>query len=279
MHKKQSKELASCMKAIEEAVITKPAWMKYSEKSNLFKAACTSAIRAIEIRSNASTTAKIDKNVTEKNTGDAAWCTMAAVLEGHSPEFGINTCTCAAQFSETNPGQNIMQSTKYCSTKYRTPEVAGFRLLFEKEGLRFGYLEDSIQQVFIRGNYGRYISFAGRSTNSYAGSSSYIIPGKPGYINCEQGSSGSILGWTSGGSCYGESGTDPLVIPGQPGGTQEGIFPYLLDCQDKTFDRKGDMSRAGGGKKGWIDISEDPVAAYVADAYCPIIQTLPRNKS
>jgi len=145
-----------------------------------------------------------------------------------------------------------------------------------KEGLRFAYRESSIRQAYIKGEYGRYISFVGRSESGYTGSSGVIIPGEEGYIDCGYIGTGNKFGWATGGGCYGKSGTAPLYIPGQPGGLQKGVFFYILDCKDKTFDRKGDISSISGGRKGWMDISEDPVAASVADIYCPVIDTIPK---
>ena len=47
---------------------------------------------------------------------------------------------------------------------------------------------------------------------------------------------------------------DPIYVPGEKGGVQLKVFKYLLDCQEKTVDRKSDMADADGGikKLGWI---------------------------
>ena len=77
---------------------------------------------------------------------------------------------------------------------------------------------------------------------------------------------------------YEEVGTDPIYVPGKKGGVQLKVFKYLLDCQDKTFDRKGDVADADGGiKKGWMDVFNDGTASFVTDVYCPIISTLPKG--
>ena len=71
---------------------------------------------------------------------------------------------------------------------------------------------------------------------------------------------------------------DPIYVPGEKGGVKLKVFKNLLDFQDKTFDRKGDIADADGGiKKGWMDISNDPTAIYAYESYCPIISTLPKQ--
>ena len=81
-----------------------------------------------------------------------------------------------------------------------------------------------------------------------------------------------------GGGCYRKGGTDPIYVPGEKGGVKLKVFKNLLDFQDKTFDRKGDIADADGGiKKGWMDISNDPTAIYAYESYCPIISTLPKQ--
>ena len=138
---------------------------------------------------------------------------------------------------------------------------------------------NSVKQQKIRGSYGRYITFTGRTSNSYKGE---VIPGKQGFIDCSWGGSGSAYinknygsgGWSSGGKCYGEEGTPEKVIPG---GEDRRYYKYSLDCVDKTFDRKGDRKyHSGVAKKGWMKIGNDPTAKLAHTLYCSSINDLPK---
>ena len=46
----------------------------------------------------------------------------------------------------------------------------------------FTYRKSTIRQLKIRGSYGRYITFWGRSVNDYSGTPGYYNPGSPGSI-------------------------------------------------------------------------------------------------
>ena len=137
----------------------------------------------------------------------------------------------------------------------------------------------SVKQQQIRGGFGRYIKFVGRTTNSYRGE---IIPGKEGFIDCDWGGSGSAYinknygsgSWSSGGSCYGEEGRPEKIIQG---GVDRRYYKYSLDCVDKTFDRKGDREgHVGSLKKGWMKIGNDPTAILADALYCSSIDDLPK---
>ncbi len=125
----------------------------------------------------------------------------------------------------------------------------------------------SVKQLKVRDRYGRYITFVGRTPNVFGGSSGIYLPGSPGTTSCN-----TIGSYTS---CSTTGYIAPTSIPGQPGGVQNKQFVYELDCQDMTFDRKGDLKNANGDKWGWLDVIQDPTARAVADKYCPIIHTLP----
>ena len=150
----------------------------------------------------------------------------------------------------------------------------------------YGIKINSLKQAKIRKRHGRYLSFMGKTTNKYSGTSSYTIPGTPGYLNCNWGSSGNLYGnsssfyggYSSGGNCYGREGTDPIYVPGKAAGVQKNFFKYLLDCEDKTFDRKGDIKTAGQiYRKGWMNIAEDRTALYAHGVFCPILPTLTKE--
>ena len=130
----------------------------------------------------------------------------------------------------------------------------------------YNYEKDSVRKLKIRGKYGRYLTFIGRTANTYRGTSGSFSPGTSGTLNC------SSYGSTT--SCYRSGAIAPSYTPSKPGGTQRRRFRYELDCQDQTYNIKGDLNTAGGFKKGWMHVSNDPVANAVAKKYCPIIDTL-----
>ncbi len=119
----------------------------------------------------------------------------------------------------------------------------------------YNYEENSVKQIKVRGRYGRYITFTGKTTNTYRG-----MPG-----NCRSVSYPGPYGKTQ--------SIRTFCTQGTPGGTENRTYKYELDCEDLTFDRKGD-SEGGIINKGWMNIEEDPVANAVAKKYCPIINKL-----
>ena len=144
-----------------------------------------------------------------------------------------------------------------------------------REPSTYNYEKDSVRQLKIRGKYGRYITFIGRTANTYSGTSGSYSPGSRGTLNCS--TYGSSTYATT--NCYRTGYAAPSYTPGRPGGTQYQRFRYELDCQDQTYNIKGDLSSAGGFKKGWMHVSNDPVASVVSRKYCPIIDNLPFNQT
>lgn len=126
------------------------------------------------------------------------------------------------------------------------------------------YEADTVRQLQVRGEWGRYLTFTGMTVNSWKGTEASIIGGTPDKTVC-----------TASGSCYTITGSKPQLIPSKPGGTEVKLFTYELDCKDLTFDRKGDKASAGGGNHGWMTVEKDPTAQAVAAKYCPMIETLP----
>ena len=199
-----------------------------------------------------------------------------------SEQQAVNYCSCA--MGQTLKFPFKYEHYPYCFTRAVDPLVAGDMRLFIKENGKYswsyGLREDSLRQAKIRDKYGRYLSFNARSTNAYSGE---YIPGERGYIDCDWGSSGSISGdrdsisggYSSSGGCVGEDSTPSITIPG---GIDEEVYSYLLDCKDKTFDRKGDrISVSGGFNKGWQDVSNDSAASYVSETYCPVMEIVPKG--
>jgi len=136
---------------------------------------------------------------------------------------------------------------------------------------RYSYDDEKVYQLKVRGSYGRYITFVGRTTNQYSGTPSYYNPGSPGTLNCAT----NLYGTYGSTNCYRTGYVAPSYRAGTAAGTQQGQFRYELDCQDMTFDRKGDRL-SGSSMKGWMDVSDDPTAAAVAKRFCPQASTLPK---
>ena len=217
----------------------------------------------------------------------------------HSPKVIENLCSCYVSNKEINPliksnsnvptsiGQRVFKS---CSNQEVYTYLYGGDVFFKDEYFSplnpgkfskdYSVNVNSIKQEKIRGKYGRYITFYGRTTNSYSGET---IQAKPGFIDCDWGGSGSAyynknygsVSWSSDGYCYGEEGTPEKVIPG---GVDRQYFKYTLDCKDKTFDRKGDrVNYAGGAMKGWMKTNNDPTAILAQVLYCDSINELPKK--
>ena len=205
-----------------------------------------------------------------------------------------NICTC--YYNKVDIGtSNIEEKVKkkyfhQCQREEVLNYVYGGKLFlnkifFESKYPRRGSNENynviinSVQQLKIRGEYGRYITFIGTTENSYSGKT---FSAKPGYIDCEWGGSGSSSynknsgsgSWSTDGYCYGKEGTPERVIPD---GIEVRRFRYELDCVDGTFDRKGDKADyADNSRKGWMGVMKDPTAFMAAKNYCPFIENLPK---
>ena len=132
----------------------------------------------------------------------------------------------------------------------------------------FSYEDTSVKQLKIRGQYGRYITFRGRSTNSWEGTSGSYNSGSQGTVSCTS--------YGNSTSCNRTGYVAPSYTPGTSGGSTNRSYRYELDCRDMTFDRKGDRAK-GIRKRGWMPVYEDPTASAVAEKYCPMISTLPRK--
>ena len=128
----------------------------------------------------------------------------------------------------------------------------------------YSFERDTIRQLKIRGKYGRYLTFLGRTKVPYKGTDSYTIGGGMGNTTCY-------------GSTCSTYYTPPTTIPGTSGGIQHRTFEYELDCIDLTFNRIGDKHTAGGGNYGWMSVDRDPVASEVSKRFCPKINSLPKK--
>ena len=141
----------------------------------------------------------------------------------------------------------------------------------------YNYNPASVMQLKIRGSYGRYLTFIGKTVNTYTGTSGYMTPGSPGSVRCT--TSPGFGAYSSSYTTCSRSGyVAPTYVPGTPGGVQNRKCRYELDCQDMTFDRKGDYA-GGVVNKGWMSVDNDPTAQAVANKYCSRIHSLPRALS
>jgi len=137
------------------------------------------------------------------------------------------------------------------------------------------YRPESIQQQKVRGRYGRYLTFTGITLNAYEGTPAQWNPGQSGTKQCN-----TVYGYNNKSkttTCKQVGYVAPSYTPATPGGVERRSFRYQLDCDDMTFDRKGDFS--GFGNKGWLNVDDDPTAKAVADRYCPIIETLNQQET
>jgi hypothetical protein len=125
----------------------------------------------------------------------------------------------------------------------------------------FWYDEGSVKQMRVRGEYGRYLTFNGRTVfNAY----DYGWSGGSVHGNAwSGGKSGSVSGFGSGFSIGGTART--------------GAFKYLLDCKEGTADRIGDADYAQEDTVGWFAVIKDPTAQAVYSKYCPRISELPQG--
>ena len=129
---------------------------------------------------------------------------------------------------------------------------------------RFSYESNTVKQLKIRGGYGRYLTFRGRTDNEYEGTDGYYESEGKSYTECEEDNCKTF--WEP-----------PTYIEGTEGGIENKTYVYELDCRDKTFNRIGD--RTGTGlNKGWMETLEDPVAKAVEKKYCPLINSLPISR-
>lgn len=123
----------------------------------------------------------------------------------------------------------------------------------------YWYDEKSIRQLRVRGEYGRYLIFSGRTLfNAYEYS---MINGMTSATAWSTGKSATGFGFTSS-TAVGET-------------MRSDAFTYHLDCRDATTDRIGDADYAQEDTAGWFPVVKDPTAQAVFSKYCPKILDLP----
>ena len=106
------------------------------------------------------------------------------------------------------------------------------------------YEETSIMQLRSRGQYGRYITFAGKTkSNSYV-KENYLVPSMSGGVKNRK---------------YVE-------------------YIYAIDCSNQTFNRTKTMFSVHKwrGRESWMSIVGDPIANEVSNKYCRKRALLPK---
>ena len=128
----------------------------------------------------------------------------------------------------------------------------------------YSYDSGSLQQLDLKGNFGRYIGFTGHTVIEWPATPAQLNPGQPGTLQCRHG------------NCWLQGTIAPTLIGGTPAGSMRSFFRYQLDCRDRSFNRIGDVRVPGAVPKGWQAVENDPTALAVAETWCPRIQELPQ---
>ena len=105
------------------------------------------------------------------------------------------------------------------------------------------YRPESIQQRKVRRRYGRYITFTGITLNAYEETPALWTPGQTGTKQCN-----TVHRYNNKNkriTCKQVGYLLPSYTPVKPGGVEWRISGYQLDCDDMTFDHKGDFSGFG----------------------------------
>lgn len=127
----------------------------------------------------------------------------------------------------------------------------------------FSYDAGSLHRLTLNGSWRRYIGFTGHTLIEWPASPARLNPGHPGQVQCRSG------------SCWLQGYIAPSLIGATPAGSMRSFFRYQLDCQDRTFDRLGDVRVPASLPKGWQPVENDPTALAVANSWCSRIDQLP----
>jgi len=185
--------------------------------------------------------------------------------------------------NETNPTVNKEKCYEqgYCIAGSGTditgmPKITGWRYVETPQDRRVTYLNPIISKVKVRGAYGRYLQYEKvirYFTEASSGTSGSVIGGYGGNTTCT--GFGNTLSCTS-------MGSSPIYIPGTPGNTAgytQTKYDYIIDCEEKTLGTHFD-SKLYKKWKTFKQIEPDwkrKNIEFVANKYCPIINTLPES--
>jgi hypothetical protein len=135
--KPNSKEFIDCMHEIAKSVISQPFWMKYSDKQNEFKLACSTSAEVFNTVMKESQGNSRDVESIRLRAIEAAGCSVVGVFEGKSPDISSKSCLCAVGLQNKNPSYSLSSTLRYCMSQFNTNEIAGFRLLFKQGRITF----------------------------------------------------------------------------------------------------------------------------------------------
>lgn len=127
----------------------------------------------------------------------------------------------------------------------------------------FSYDAGTLHRLTLNGSWSRYIGFTGHTLIEWPAAPARLNPGHPGQVQCRSG------------SCWLQGYIAPSLIGATPAGSMRSFFRYQLDCQDRTFDRLGDVRVPASLPKGWQPVENDPTALAVANSWCSRIDQLP----
>ena len=185
----------------------------------------------------------------------------------------IQACKCDVQ----SPHDTEFVTSGSCIYESFRPIENGIQYvnLKDLQNFDFGIILDTVRYEKNFDEKVRYISFQGKTVNVFEGTSGYlhsrynkewVCPPKPRrkyglYFNHKFRPKKYECGFQRVETRHFE--------PGLPAGREVKIFNYLLDCQDGTFDRKGDKINAKGYlMKGWLPIEEDLTAKAASRLFC-----------
>ena len=121
----------------------------------------------------------------------------------------------------------------------------------------YSYDDASVRPIVLSGRRDRYLEFVGHTVIEWPAIPARLNQGNPGTVRCERN------------RCWRDGYVAPSLTGGTPAGATRSFFTYRLDCQDRTFDRLGDVRIPRSVPKGWQPVTNDPTALAVANRFCP----------
>jgi hypothetical protein len=115
-----------------------------------------------------------------------------------------------------------------------------------------------VRPIVLSGRRDRYLEFVGHTVIEWPAIPARLNQGNPGTVRCERN------------RCWRDGYVAPSLTGGMPAGSTRSFFTYHLDCQDRTFDRLGDVRIPRSVPKGWQPVTNDPTALAVANRFCPV---------
>ena len=207
-----------------------------------------------------------------------------------------NICKCVRTYDVSLGNINFPDWRNRCVTYSgrRISRDKRLSLMEDYRDLSISFFKDSVHQVNLKGGYGRYLNMIiakekfipAKAAYVQKGTPGYYVPGKPGETVCTTAGGAEyyyqITGvypdrvttckQTPGTQGYYVAGTPDRYIPAVPAKTLINKSELTIDCQDKTFDIKGDMR---GWKKTSVKGYEH--VAYLDSIHCPFIRQIKKQ--